>query len=35
MKTKAMTDSKRVQLERLIDAVALVIVRRQMKIYWR
>jgi hypothetical protein len=35
MTTKAIQQYSREQLEQLIDAVALVIARRQMKLYWR
>jgi hypothetical protein len=35
MATKAIRRYSREQLEQLIDAVALVIARRQMKLYWR
>jgi hypothetical protein len=35
MTTKAIQPSSRERLERLIDALALVIARRQMKLYWR
>jgi hypothetical protein len=35
MTTKAIQQSSRERLERLIDAVTLVIARRQMKLYWR
>jgi hypothetical protein len=35
MTTKAIQQLSRERLEQLIDAVALVIARRQMKLYWR
>jgi len=35
MTTKAIQQRSRERLEQLIDAVALVIARRQMKLYWR
>ena len=35
MATKAIQRYSREQLEQLIDAVTLVIARRQMKLYWR
>jgi hypothetical protein len=35
MKTKAIKGGSQEQLNKLLDAVALVIARRQMKLYWR
>jgi hypothetical protein len=35
MTTTAIQQSSLERLERLIDALALVIARRQMKLYWR
>jgi hypothetical protein len=35
MTTKAIQQSSRERLEQLIAALALVIARRQMKLYWR
>jgi hypothetical protein len=35
MTTKAIQQFSLERLEQLIDAVALVIARRQMKLYWR
>ena len=35
MKAKAIKVSSQDQLNRLLDAVALVLARRQMKLYWR